>query len=124
VAIKLFIMNSTIVVGVGNIYANEALFRAGINPALPAGNLTEAQCTRLTTAIRAVLEEAIARGGTTLHDYLDANGRPGYFSLDLRVYGRGGEPCSVCGTTLQLNRLGGRSTCWCPVCQPLNKEIL
>lgn len=117
VAIKLFIMNSTMVVGVGNIYANEALFRAAINPALPAGSLTEDQCARLAAAIRAVLEEAIARGGTTLHDYLDADGRPGYFSLELQAYGRGGEACTVCGSPLQASRLGGRSTCWCPTCQ-------
>jgi formamidopyrimidine-DNA glycosylase len=118
VAIKLFIMNSTIVVGVGNIYANEALFRARINPAQPAGSLTPEQAGRLTTAVRQVLDEAIACGGTTLRDYVDAAGNPGYFRLELQAYGRGGEPCRVCGTALQLSRLGGRSTCWCPVCQP------
>ncbi len=117
-AIKLFIMNSRIVVGLGNIYANEALFRAGINPAQAAGSLTVEEAERLTIAVRRVLDEAIARGGTTLRDYLDAAGSPGYFRLELQVYGRGGDPCMVCGTPLQLSRLGGRSTCWCPVCQP------
>jgi len=118
VAVKLFIMNSRIVVGVGNIYANEALFRARVNPGQASGSLNEEQAERLATAVHQVLDEAIARGGTTLHDYLDADGNPGYFRLELQAYGRGGEPCSTCGATLQLSRLGGRSTCWCPVCQP------
>jgi len=118
VAIKLFIMNSRIVVGVGNIYANEALFRARINPQLAAGSLTAEQAEQLATAVRRVLDDSIARGGTTLRDYLDAAGNPGYFRLELLAYGRGGEPCSVCGTPLRSSRLGGRSTCWCPVCQP------
>lgn len=117
VALKLFIMNSRIVVGVGNIYANEALFRARLAPAQKAGSLTPEQAGRLAGAVRQVLEEAIARGGTTLRDYRNASGNPGYFRLDLQVYGRGGEPCSVCGRPLQLSRLGGRSTVWCQVCQ-------
>jgi formamidopyrimidine-DNA glycosylase len=117
VAIKCFIMNSRIVVGVGNIYANEALFSARIDPALPSGSLSPEQAGRLATAVRQTLEAAIARGGTSLHDYLDAAGNPGYFRLELQVYGRGGEPCCVCGTPLEVSRLGGRSTCWCPVCQ-------
>lgn len=118
VATKLFIMNSRIVVGVGNIYANEALFRARIHPAQTAGSLDLARTDRLVTAVRQVLDEAIIRGGTTLRDYVAPDGNPGYFRLDLQAYGRGGEQCSVCGTPLQLSRLGGRSTCWCPVCQP------
>ena len=117
VAIKIFIMNSRIVAGVGNIYANEALFRAGINPAQATGRLTMAQSERLVTAVQLVLAEAIALGGTTLHDYLDAEGKSGYFRLELKVYNRAGEPCSICATALQSSRLGGRSTCWCPVCQ-------
>lgn len=120
IACKLFIMNSKIVVGVGNINANEALFLARLNPAKPVGSLTPAETERLTAAIKQVLAEAIALGGTTLHDYLDAEGKPGYFSLKLHAYGRGGAPCSVCGTTMLENRLGNRSTCWCPNCQPLN----
>jgi formamidopyrimidine-DNA glycosylase len=118
VAIKPFIMDSTVVVGVGNIYASESLFRAAINPALPAGQLTEEKACSLAAAIKQVLAEAITRGGTTLHDYLDSEGSPGYFRLELRAYGRSGEPCTACGTTIQKSRLGGRSTFWCPVCQP------
>jgi formamidopyrimidine-DNA glycosylase len=117
VATKLFIMNSKIVVGVGNIYANEALFLASINPARAVGSLAPAETERLTAAIKQVLTEAIDLGGTTLHDYLDAAGQPGYFSLKLHAYGRSGKPCSVCGTVLQESRLGNRSTVWCPKCQ-------
>ena len=117
VAVKLLIMNSRLLVGVGNIYANEALFHAGIAPQRPAGALTLAECGRLVTAVKAVLTEAIERGGTSLRDYVDVEGNPGYFGLNVRVYGRGGESCSVCAAPLQQSRLGGRATCWCPVCQ-------
>jgi formamidopyrimidine-DNA glycosylase len=117
VAVKPFLMDNRIVVGVGNIYANEALFRAGIDPATPAGKLTRQQCARLTAAVHEVLTEAIALGGTTLRDYLDSEGKPGYFRLNLRVYGRSGELCGQCASAIQLSRLGGRSTYWCPVCQ-------
>jgi len=106
------------VVGVGNIYANEALFRAGIAPYRPAGSLTEGECERLVAAVKAVLAEAIVLGGTTLQDYLNAAGKPGYFRLELKVYGREGEVCSICSTPLRQSRLGGRATCWCPCCQP------
>lgn len=119
-AVKPFIMNSRIVVGVGNIYANEALFRARINPALPVGELDATGCRQLVDAIRRTLEAALAAGGTTLRDYVDASGTPGYFRLQLQAYGREGEACGVCGTPLAGSRLGGRSTCWCPHCQPLN----
>jgi len=105
------------VVGVGNIYANEALFHAGIAPQRPAGALTMAECGRLVNAVKAVLAEAIERGGTSLRDYVDVAGNPGYFGLDLMVYGREGEGCRVCAAPLQQSRLGGRATCWCPVCQ-------
>jgi formamidopyrimidine-DNA glycosylase len=118
VAVKLFIMNSRIVVGLGNIYANEALFRARMSPERPVGTLTGTETERLVTAIRNTLEDAIASGGTTLHEYREPAENPVYFPLELQVYGRGGEPCRACGTPLQSNRLGGRSTCWCPVCQP------
>ena len=117
VAVKILLMNSRVVVGVGNIYANEALFRAGIDPERPAGSLTEAECGALAAAVKQTLAEAIAIGGTTLHDFLDAAGRLGYFRLELRVYGRGGEPCPVCTTPIRQSRLGGRSTFWCPLCQ-------
>ena len=93
VAIKLAIMNSQLVVGVGNIYASEALFRAGIRPGRAAGSLTRSECAALVKAIKAVLGDAIKAGGTTLRDYVGAGGEPGYFAIHLRVYGRVGEPC-------------------------------
>lgn len=121
IAVKLILMNSRLVVGVGNIYANEALYRAGIAPQRLAGNLTLAECARLVTAVKAVLSEAITLGGTSLRDYVDVEGNPGYFGLNLQVYGREGEVCRVCKTSLLQSRLGGRATCWCPVCQPGNE---
>ena len=106
-----------VVVGVGNIYANEALFRAGIDPATPAGVLSEVDCGNLAEAVRSVLDEAIVLGGTTLEEFLVGEERPGYFRLKLAVYGRAGEPCPRCTSAIFLSRLGGRSTYWCPVCQ-------
>jgi formamidopyrimidine-DNA glycosylase len=117
VAVKPFLMDSRVVVGVGNIYASEALFRAGVDPATTAGLLSEATCAGLAEAVRSVLEEAIAQGGTTLNEFLVGEERPGYFRLKLAVYGRAGEPCTACGAAIISSRLGGRSTCWCPVCQ-------
>jgi formamidopyrimidine-DNA glycosylase len=117
VAIKQLIMNSQLVVGVGNIYASEALFRAGISPRRAAGRLTRAQCAALVAAIRAVLDEAIQIGGTTLRDYVNAAGVPGYFRQQLFVYERGGEPCRVCGAPIKQFVQGQRSTYWCPRCQ-------
>lgn len=117
VAIKTLIMNSKIVAGVGNIYANEALFLARISPLQTAGSLTMEQVERLTLAIKKQLEEAIRCGGATLHDYLQQSDNPEYFPLELNVYGRGAKPCSGCGGALREDRLGGRSTVWCPVCQ-------
>jgi len=116
-AIKLVIMDARVVVGVGNIYANEALFRAGIRPGIAARRLSGARLARLATAIRTVLDEAIAAGGTTLRDFLDADGRPGYFRQQLFVYERAGAPCRRCGTTIRQRVLGQRSTYWCPRCQ-------
>jgi len=118
VAIKSFIMDSKIVVGVGNIYANEALFLAGIRPGRGAGRLTRAQCDTLTNTIKEVLAKAIAAGGTTLRDFRSAEGRAGYFQQELQVYGRGGMPCWQCGSLLKEIRLGQRSTFYCPLCQP------
>jgi formamidopyrimidine-DNA glycosylase len=115
--VKSFIMDHRIVVGVGNIYANEALFRAGIHPALPAGELSLARYRSLATSIRQVLEEAIAAGGTTLRDFSDEKGRPGYFSLQLKVYGRAGDPCEVCGSPIESLRIGQRSSFFCRSCQ-------
>jgi len=117
VAIRDFLLNSNIVAGVGNIYANEALFRAGIRPGRAAGRLKRDECERLVPAIRATLEQAIRAGGTTLRDFQNADGLPGYFQQTLNVYGRTGEPCHRCGTPIRLLRLGQRSAFYCPHCQ-------
>ncbi len=116
-AIKLVLMDNHVVVGVGNIYANESLFRAGIRPATPAGRVSRPRFERLVSAVREVLDEAIAKGGSTLRDYVDARGEAGYFQLDYYVYGRKGLPCLVCGTPIRLQRLGGRASYLCPRCQ-------
>ena len=116
-AIKLALMDSHVVVGVGNIYANEALFRAGIRPTVRANRLSRPRLARLVDEVRAVLTEAIAKGGSTLRDYVDAAGEPGYFQLDYFVYGREGEPCRVCGTPIRHCRQGARASFYCPRCQ-------
>ena len=116
-AIKLVIMDAKVVVGVGNIYASEALFRAGIRPQTPAKRLTKARLARLVAAIRAVLTDSLAAGGTTLRDFLHSGGEPGYFKQRLFVYGRKAEPCRVCGTAIRHAVLGQRATYWCPQCQ-------
>lgn len=117
VAVKAFLMDGRVVAGVGNIYANEALHRAGIRPQVPAGRLSRARCGRLVAALREVLAEAVAQGGTTLRDFVGGDGRPGYFAQALRVYGRAGAPCTGCGAPLREVRLAGRSTVYCPRCQ-------
>lgn len=117
VAIKAHLMNARIVVGIGNIYANEALYRARIHPARPAGRIARARFVALVDSIRAVLEDAIERGGTTLRDFAASDGRPGYFQLDLDVYGRDGEPCRRCGAPIRAVIIGQRSTYYCPRCQ-------
>lgn len=117
VAVKLFIMNSKVVVGVGNIYANEALFRAGIHPKRQAGRLSAERYARLAQAIKAVLRAAIKAGGTTLRDFTAEDGRPGYFRQKLLVYGKASEPCSRCGTAIKHITLGQRATYYCPHCQ-------
>ncbi len=119
VPIKSLIMNSHIVVGVGNIYAAEALFLARINPWLQASLLQAHQAHDLVLAIKKVLHEAIQQGGTTLKDFANSEGKPGYFAQSLHVYGRGGKSCAVCFSTLVLTRLGQRSTVHCPTCQTL-----
>jgi len=116
-AVKNFLMDQRIVVGVGNIYASEALFRAGIDPARPAGKVGAMAYHKLAAAVCTVLEEALAQGGTTLRDFNDAHGQPGYFAQNLQVYGRKGLPCVVCGTPIRVRRLGGRSSFDCPQCQ-------
>jgi formamidopyrimidine-DNA glycosylase len=117
VAVKLAIMNGQLVVGVGNIYASEALFRAGIRPGRAARSLTRAECSTLTDAIKAVLAEAILAGGTTLRDYVGAGGEPGFFKQQLFVYGRAGDNCLRCGTLVKQRVQGQRATFWCPACQ-------
>lgn len=116
-AVKNFIMDGHTVVGAGNIYAAEALFRAGIKPAKPAGKLTRAQCAALVQHIRSVLTEAIEQGGTTLRDFISAEGQPGYFQQKLFVYGRAGEPCFKCKTPIKRLVIGQRSSFYCPRCQ-------
>jgi formamidopyrimidine-DNA glycosylase len=118
VAIKLLIMNAHVVVGVGNIYASEALFRARIRPTRAAQRLTRREAGALAASIREVLAGAIAIGGTTLRDYVNADGVPGYFRQQLFVYERAGEPCRVCGTGIRQITQGQRSTYYCPQCQP------
>ena len=117
VPVKSFIMDNHLVVGVGNIYASEALFRAGISPLREACGISSQRYRRLAEAIVEVLEAAIAQGGTTLRDFVNEAGRPGYFQQTLNVYGRSGEPCKVCGETISTARLGQRASFYCPRCQ-------
>ena len=117
VAIKVLLMNAAVVVGVGNIYASEALFAAGVRPGRAAGRITRAEAGLIAVAIKAVLARSIESGGTTLRDFVNSDGAPGYFSHSLAVYGRGGEPCRRCGETIRQQVLGQRSTFWCPTCQ-------
>jgi formamidopyrimidine-DNA glycosylase len=117
VAVKVFIMNQEIVVGVGNIYASEALFRAKIPPGKKAARLTMEECVRLVAAIREVLNEAIEAGGSSIRDYRQASGESGEFQDSHRVYGRAGRPCVVCKAKIRARVMGGRSTYWCPSCQ-------
>jgi formamidopyrimidine-DNA glycosylase len=116
-AIKLVIMDAKVVVGVGNIYASEALFRAGILPRTTAKKLTKPRLAKLVAAIRAVLSDSIAEGGTTLRDFLHSDGEPGYFKQRLFVYERKDQPCRICGTPIRQAAIGQRSTYWCPKCQ-------
>lgn len=116
-AIKALIMDSKVVVGVGNIYANEALFAARVHPAHPAGRIGHERCARLAAVIQQVLTEAVTQGGTTLRDFLREDGRPGYFAQRLQVYGRAGEPCPSCGAPIEQQRIGQRSSFYCPRCQ-------
>lgn len=117
IAVKLFIMNAHIVVGVGNIYANEALFLAGIRPGRAAGRVTRVEYARLAEAIKTVLQSAIAKGGTTLRDFTQPDGNTGYFQIHLNVYDRAGEPCRVCGAEIKHKVMGQRATYLCPTCQ-------
>ncbi|HHH45096.1 MAG TPA: bifunctional DNA-formamidopyrimidine glycosylase/DNA-(apurinic or apyrimidinic site) lyase [Gammaproteobacteria bacterium] len=116
-AIKSFLMDSHTVVGVGNIYASEALFRAGIHPARAAGRISRQRYAGLVEAVKQVLAEAIHQGGTTLRDFSNGEGKPGYFQQSLNVYARTGEPCPSCSTPIRETRTGQRSTFYCPHCQ-------
>jgi len=116
-SVKSFIMDQRVVVGVGNIYANEALFRSGILPARQAGRISLQRYEKLASAIKSVLRQSIAAGGTTISDFRQSDGRPGYFKQQLDVYGRADEPCVKCGSPVYLKRIGQRSTFYCVNCQ-------
>ena len=117
VAIKNFIMNGHVVVGVGNIYASEALFMAGIHPQRAAGRVSKQRYEGLVAAIRDVLSRAIRRGGTTLRDFVNSDGAPGYFARELLVYDRAGSDCFQCGSAIRQKVIGQRSSYYCPACQ-------
>jgi len=116
-AIKQVLMDARVVAGVGNIYANESLFRAGIHPATAAGRLSRDRCARLAAAVRETLADAIAAGGSTLRDFVDADGAAGYFQAHYFVYDRAGKPCRACGRPIRRIVQGQRSTFYCPHCQ-------
>ncbi|ATD66294.1 DNA-formamidopyrimidine glycosylase [Luteimonas chenhongjianii] len=115
--VKTFLMDQRIVVGVGNIYAAEALFAAGISPLREAGRISRERYARLAAEVKRILAHAIGRGGTTLRDFISPDGAPGYFEQELTAYGRGGQPCPNCGTPLRSALVGQRATVWCPRCQ-------
>ena len=115
--IKQVLLAGDLVVGVGNIYASEALFLAGIRPTLPAFRISKPRAARLQAAIREVLAKAVAKGGSTLRDFSNAQGESGYFQLEAMVYDRAGEPCRVCGSPIRTIRQGARATYFCPACQ-------
>ena len=117
VAVKSFLMNSRIVTGVGNIYASEALFRARVHPLTCAGRISAARWKRIADAVRATLERAVEKGGTTLRDFASADGAPGHFRAECAVYGREGKPCPKCRAPVRAIRQGQRSTFYCPACQ-------
>jgi len=116
-AIKNVLMDAKVVVGVGNIYANEALFKAGLAPHRPGVAISKKECESITSGTKIVLEQAIKRGGTTLNDFQNPQGAAGFFQLDLAVYGRSGDSCKVCGSTIEKIILTGRSSFYCPNCQ-------
>lgn len=117
VPIKAFLMDNKIVTGIGNIYATEALFAAAIHPDTPVKSVKLEQMQVLTKAVKKILKHAIKRGGTTLKDFINSDGKPGYFVNELKVYGRAGLPCVICGKTLQSMKIGQRSTVYCQRCQ-------
>ncbi|WP_345293894.1 bifunctional DNA-formamidopyrimidine glycosylase/DNA-(apurinic or apyrimidinic site) lyase [Luteimonas vadosa] len=115
--VKAFLMDQRVVVGVGNIYTAEALFAAGVSPLRAAGRVSRERYGRLADAIKGILRHAIARGGTTLRDFLSPDGAPGYFEQELSAYGRGGQPCTHCARPLKQAWLAQRATVWCGHCQ-------
>ena len=117
VAVKQFLLAGQAVVGVGNIYCSESLFKAGIHPAKPAGKLTRPQCSRLAEAVRFILKRAIAAGGSSLKDFVNSDGDPGHFMVQTKVYDRKDQPCKVCKTPIKQIVQGQRSTYFCPTCQ-------
>lgn len=117
VAIKSLLMDGKVVVGVGNIYATEALYHAGIHPARASGRISTARLARLVTEVKRVLGNAIERGGTTLRDFVNESGEPGYFAQELFAYGRAGQACRQCGTVLAQRSIGQRASVYCPRCQ-------
>ena len=118
VSIKQLLMNGRVVVGIGNIYANEALFDAGIRPMKLATELTKSQCNALVFSVKTTLRRAIKAGGTTINDFTHIDGKPGYFQQKLHVYGRDGESCSRCQSNIKSKIISGRSSFYCPWCQP------
>jgi formamidopyrimidine-DNA glycosylase len=119
-AIKSLLMNGHFIAGIGNIYATEALFLAKIHPARAAHSLKPIDCSRLVDAIKLILQQAIQQGGTTLKDFINSEGKPGYFSQDLQAYGRAGQSCVRCHEVLVSMNLAQRSTVFCPNCQKIN----
>ena len=117
VAIKLFLMDAKKVVGVGNIYANESLFRAGIHPRAKAGRLSMERCEKLVSEVKATLKAAIHAGGSSLRDFVHSDGSSGYAQQDYWVYGKGGDPCRKCGAPIRRIVMGQRATFYCPTCQ-------
>ncbi|OBW94303.1 bifunctional DNA-formamidopyrimidine glycosylase/DNA-(apurinic or apyrimidinic site) lyase [Gallibacterium salpingitidis] len=120
--VKSWLMNNEIVVGVGNIYANEVLFDCRIHPNLAVNELTQEQCHLLAESIKRILQQAIQQGGTTLQDFMQPDGRPGYFKQALNVYGRKNEPCIRCGHPIETVVIGQRSSFYCPICQAIKNK--
>jgi formamidopyrimidine-DNA glycosylase len=116
-SVKSFLMDQSIVVGVGNIYASEVLFAAGVHPKRAAGAVSRTRYARIATEIRRILDRAISRGGTTLRDFIAPDGAPGYFEQELMVYDRSSQPCRICGTSIRSVVIGQRMAYWCPRCQ-------
>lgn len=120
--IKALIMEQTVVVGVGNIYAAESLFLSKIHPAMPANQLDQTQIALLVSHIKAILQKSITQGGSSLKDFTVGNGKTGYFQQTLLVYGRAGQPCTICHTPLENIKIGGRASVYCPHCQSLTNK--